>query len=180
MSLLAGPLYTLFFGYDPESVGYFQMALLASLFFSLFTILSTMLQSLNHHLVAIKLTTEAIILKVVFQAIGLALFGGYGMSLSNTLAFAFVFVRGYLYLSKEYRISPFAKISQFFLKTFRSTMVMLLLCCVLFFVLSLSLSMTSKAHAVVYCVVIGGFGGLTFLFAQFGRNAMQMVKSFKR
>lgn len=49
MSLLAGPLYTLFFGYDPESVGYFQMALLASLFFSLFTILSTMLQSLNHH-----------------------------------------------------------------------------------------------------------------------------------
>ena len=47
MSLLAGPLYTLFFGYDPESVGYFQMALLASLFFSLFTILSTMLQSLK-------------------------------------------------------------------------------------------------------------------------------------
>ncbi|MBO1085312.1 MULTISPECIES: polysaccharide biosynthesis protein [Enterococcus] len=180
MSLLAGPLYTLFFGYDPESVGYFQMALLASLFFSLFTILSTMLQSLNHHLVAIKLTTEAIILKVVFQAIGLALFGGYGMSLSNTVAFAFVFVRGYLYLSKEYRISPFAKISHFFLKTFRSTMAMLLLCCILFFVLSLSLSMTSKTHAVIYCVVIGGVGGLTFAFAQFGRNAMQMVKNFRR
>ncbi|MGM9902483.1 polysaccharide biosynthesis protein [Enterococcus sp. 10A9_DIV0425] len=180
MSLLAGPLYTLFFGYDPDSVGYFQMALLASLFFSLFTILSTMLQSLNHHLVAIKLTTEAIILKIVFQAIGLALFGGYGMSLSNTFAFGIVFVQGYQYMCREYRISPFAKINEFFLKTFRSTMLMLGICFILFILLNLSLSMTSKTHAMIYCIVLGGVGGVSFLFAQFGRNALQIVKHFKR
>ncbi len=85
--IIGGSIIPLFFGYDPDSVGYFQMALLASLFFSLFTILSTMLQSLNHHRFAIRLTVEAIILKVIFQVIGLGLVGGYGMSLSNGLAF---------------------------------------------------------------------------------------------
>ncbi|EOS8015679.1 polysaccharide biosynthesis protein [Enterococcus hirae] len=179
MSLLAGPLYTLFFGYDPDSVGYFQFALLASLFFSLFTILSTMLQSLSHHMIAIRLTVEAIILKIVFQVIGLALFGGYGMSFSNTMAFAIVFIRGYFYMCKEYRIAPLAKIRFFFLKTFRSTLLMLVLCSIVFILLNLQLTMTSKAHAVVYCVGLGGVGGLTFLFAQFVRNGLQLLKNFQ-
>ena len=179
MSLLAGPLYTLFFGYDPDSVGYFQFALLASLFFSLFTILSTMLQSLNHHFVAIRLTVEAIILKLVFQVIGLALLGGYGMSFSNTIAFGIVFVRGYQYMCKEYRIAPFVRISQYFLKTFRSTFFMLVICSLVFLMLNTQLSMTSKAYAVVYCAVIGIVGGITFLFAQFGRNGLQHVRNFK-
>ncbi len=77
-----------------------------------------MLQSLNHHRFAIRLTVEAIILKVIFQVIGLGLVGGYGMSLSNGLAFGIVFVRGYHFMCKEYRIAPLAKISNFFLKNF--------------------------------------------------------------
>ncbi|EOH89775.1 oligosaccharide flippase family protein [Enterococcus villorum] len=179
MSLLAGPLYTLFFGYDPDSVGYFQLALLASLFFSLFTILSTMLQSLNHHRFAIRLTVEAIVLKIIFQVIGLALFGGYGMSFSNTVAFAIVFIRGYYYMCKEYRIAPLARIKFFFLKTFRSTLFMLVICSLVFILLNIRFTMTSKAHSVVYCIVIGGVGGLTFLFAQFGSAGIQLLKKFQ-
>ena len=179
MSLLAGPLYTLFFGYDPESVGYFQMALLASLFFSLFTILSTMLQSLNHHRFAIRLTVEAIILKVIFQVIGLGLVGGYGMSLSNGLGFGIVFVRGYHFMCKEYRIAPLAKISSFFLKTFRSTLIMLAVCFIIFFLLNQRLSMESKSYAMVYCVALGSIGGLVFLFSQFGKNGFRMLKNVK-
>ncbi|KKJ71733.1 polysaccharide biosynthesis protein, partial [Enterococcus faecium MRSN 4777] len=176
---LAGPLYTLFFGYDPESVGYFQMALLASLFFSLFTILSTMLQSLNHHRFAIRLTVEAIILKVIFQVIGLGLVGGYGMSLSNGLAFGIVFVRGYHFMCKEYRIAPLAKISNFFLKTFRSTLIMLAVCFAVFFLLNQRLSMESKSYAMIYCVAVGSIGGLVFLFSQFGKNGFRMLKNVK-
>ena len=138
-----------------------------------------MLQSLNHHLVAIRLTVEAIILKLVFQVIGLALLGGYGMSFSNTLAFGIVFIRGYQYMCKEYRIAPFVRISQYFLKTFRSTFFMLVVCSLVFLMLNTQLSMTSKAHAVVYCGVIGIVGGITFLFAQFGRNGLQHVRNFK-
>ncbi|MGX7172658.1 oligosaccharide flippase family protein [Enterococcus ratti] len=180
MSLLAGPLYTLFFGYDPDSVGYFQFALLASLFFSLFTILSTMLQSLNHHRIAIYLTVEAIILKIIFQIIGLAVLGGYGMSFSNTFAFAIVFIRGYYYMCKEYRIAPLAKIRFFFLKTFRSTLFMLIVCMLFFVLLNSQLTMTSKTHAVVYCVGLGVVGGLTFLFAQFGKNTFRFLKNFQQ
>ncbi|EME3492260.1 polysaccharide biosynthesis protein [Enterococcus faecium] len=179
MSLLAGPLYTLFFGYDPESVGYFQMALLASLFFSLFTIQSTMLQSLNHHRFAIRLTVEAIILKVIFEVIGLGLVGGYGMSLSNGLAFGIVFVRGYHFMCKEYRIAPLAKISNFFLKTFRSTLIMLAVCFAVFFLLNQRLSMESKSYAMIYCVAVGSIGGLVFLFSQFGKNGFRMLKNVK-
>lgn len=91
-----------------------------------------MLQSLNHHRFAIRLTVEAIILKVIFQVIGLGLVGGYGMSLSNGLAFGIVFVRGYHFMCKEYRIAPLAKISNF-LKTFRSTLIMLAVCFAVFF-----------------------------------------------
>ena len=138
-----------------------------------------MLQSLNHHLVAIRLTVEAIILKLVFQVIGLALLGGYGMSFSNTVAFGIVFVRGYQYMCKEYRIAPFVRINRFFLRTFRSTLFMLVTCSLVFILLNLQLSMTSKAHAVVYCAVIGIVGGITFLFAQFGRNGWQFVRNFK-
>lgn len=175
MSLLAGPLYTLFFGYDPESVGYFQLALLASLFFSLFTILSTMLQSLNHHLFAIRLTVQAIVLKVLFQVIFLALFGGYGMSLSNGLAFGYVFIRGYWYMCHEYQIAPLYRIKDFFLKTVRSTALMLLVCMIVFFLLQTQLSLESKTNAVIYCVLITGVGGVTFLFAQFGKSGIHSL-----
>ncbi|MGG5358515.1 MULTISPECIES: putative polysaccharide biosynthesis protein [unclassified Enterococcus] len=179
MSILASPLYTLFFGYDPESTGYFQLALLASLFFALFTILATMLQSLNHHRFAVRLTVESIILKVIFQVVFLGLFGGYGMSLSNGLAFGIVFVRGYSYLCKEYRIAPLVKIEHFVLKTFRSTMIMLVACFVVFFGLNQFLSLASKGHAVIYCAVIAAVGGVVFLAAQFGRSGLAQVMQMK-
>lgn len=179
MALLASPMYTLFFGYDPNSVGYFQLAIFASLFFSLFTILATMTQSLNHHRVAVRLTIESVILKVIFQVIFIALFGGYGMNLSNGVAFAIVFVRGYSYLCKEYRISPFKQIQTVFYKIFRSTLIMLVVCIALFFALHMKLSLASKTNAMIYIAVIGLVGASVFIGLQYGREALVILSKIK-
>lgn len=177
MALLASPLYTLFFGYDPESAGYFQLAIVASLFFALFTILATIMQSLNNHRYAVFLTVESIVLKVVFQVLFIKLFGGYGMSLSSVFAFAAVFIQGYLHLSQEYGIVPIFRVRGFVMKIFRSTLMMLAGCLLLFFVMSRFFYYSTKVNAAVYCLIIGASGVLIFVLAQFGKAGLEFLRN---
>ncbi|MGC3370988.1 polysaccharide biosynthesis protein, partial [Enterococcus faecium] len=77
---------------------------------------------------------------------------------------------------KEYRIAPLAKIRNFFLKTFRSTLIMLAVCVAVFFLLNQRLSMESKSYAMFYCVAVGSIGGVLILIFQFGKNRFRMLK----
>ncbi len=130
------------------------MALLASLFFSLFTILSTMLQSLNHHRFAIRLTVEAIILKVIFQVIGLGLVMDTD-ELIKWLSIRYCLCsRLSLYVQRILN-STFSKDQQFFLKNFplHPDYACSMFC--RFLLLNQRLSMESKSYAMIYCVAVG-------------------------
>lgn len=158
MMILASPLYTLFFGYDNSSVGYFQLAVGAAMFMSLFTILSTMLQSLNHHAYTVRLTLECVLSKLLFQVLFLRLFGAYGLSLSTGLAFLIAFVRGYLYLCREYQIMPLPKIRKQLFQTYSSTILMSLVCVPIAYGLSQILNPYSKSQAMLTCLIVGVVG----------------------
>ena len=179
MSLLAGPLYTLFFGYDPESVGYFQMALLASLFFSLFTIPindasiseppsfcdSTNCRS-NYpesHLPSNRTRSSWRIRDGLIKWLGIR------YRLCSWVS---------LYVQRIPN-STFSKNQQFFLKNFPITLIMLAVCFIIFFLLNQRLPMESKSYAMVYCVALGSIGGLVFLFFSIRKNGFRMLKNVK-
>ena len=85
--IVASPLYTVFYGYDPLGTYLLQISCVMAFILGLYFILYTSLQALGHHKTAILGLLIGIFVKMILQVPMLAVFGTQGAIFSTTIAF---------------------------------------------------------------------------------------------
>ena len=88
MAAVAGPLYTLFYGYDALGISVLQYSSYISILLGLFTVLGAMLQGLYQNRMALFYLMIGFIVKIVAQYPAIYFFRVYGPLTSTGLAFA--------------------------------------------------------------------------------------------
>ncbi|MCP8858323.1 putative polysaccharide biosynthesis protein [Latilactobacillus fuchuensis] len=88
MAAVAGPLYTLFYGYDALGINVLQYSSYISILLGLFTVLGAMLQGLYQNRMALFYLMIGFIVKIVAQYPAIYFFRVYGPLTSTGLAFA--------------------------------------------------------------------------------------------
>jgi O-antigen/teichoic acid export membrane protein len=167
MVILSEPMYTVFFGYDTNATLYMIISIGSAIFISLTTVQLIMLQALNHHKKAVRLVTIGIITKVIFQIILIYLFNGYGIVLSTTIPFIYIFISSSKFIDETYSISSLLIIKKQIYSIFRSSTIMAIICVFLLFFFENNFDLTRTFDSLLCIIVIAAVGVCIFLILNF-------------
>ncbi|GCF94221.1 polysaccharide biosynthesis protein [Enterococcus florum] len=162
MIVLAEPMYTIFFGYDPSTTGYMLLAVLATVACCGFSVVFAILQALGFHRKSMRLVTKGLLLKFALQLPLVAWLQGYGLHLATIGAFSFMTIRGYRFLCQEFAIRPLRYVRDYLKRITIATVVMGIICRVCYQILAAHLVMSQRMQAFLVCAVVALIGTLVY------------------
>lgn len=167
ISFLAGPIWTLFYGFEELSINIFRIFIFGSLLFSFFTVSINLMQTLNNTKVVLITLFVSFILKIFFNIPSIYLCNiieiepYYGPIITTlcTQAFAIVYI---LYvLNKNYHIKFRETLIVFIKITLISGIMLMVLLIINLFI---SFNTTSRLSASLYIILYSLIGLLVYTF----------------
>ncbi|MDY4761325.1 polysaccharide biosynthesis protein [Streptococcus thoraltensis] len=160
--VLAKPVYTIFYGAPSQmALGMFVAAMVQTVFLALYIMLSPMLQAMFENRKAMRYFIYGLITKIVLQIPMIYLFHGYGPLLSTSIALAVPIALSYLRLQHLTPINASGLTRRLQLINLM-TLAMAVLTAIVTLGLSFVLDPASRVHSVLYVVVVGAVGVLSY------------------
>ncbi|WP_242257759.1 putative polysaccharide biosynthesis protein [Streptococcus thoraltensis] len=160
--VLAKPVYTIFYGAPSHmALGMFVAAMVQTVFLALYIMLSPMLQAMFENRKAMRYFIYGLITKIVLQIPMIYLFHGYGPLLSTSIALAVPIALSYLRLQHLTPINASGLTRRLQLINLM-TLAMAVLTAIVTLGLSFVLDPASRVHSVLYVVVVGAVGVLSY------------------
>lgn len=160
--VLAKPVYTIFYGTPSHmALGMFVAAMVQTVFLALYIMLSPMLQAMFENRKAMRYFIYGLITKIVLQIPMIYLFHGYGPLLSTSIALAVPIALSYLRLQHLTPINASGLTRRLQLINLM-TLAMAVLTAIVTLGLSFVLDPASRVHSVLYVVVVGAVGVLSY------------------
>ncbi|MEQ9763079.1 putative polysaccharide biosynthesis protein [Streptococcus jiangjianxini] len=160
--VLAKPVYTVFYGAPSDmALGLFVAAMVQTVFLALYIMLSPMLQAMFENRKAMRYFIYGLITKIALQLPMIYLFHGYGPLLSTSIALAVPIVLSYLRLQQLTPIDA-SSLTRRLQMINLMTLVMAVLTAIVTFGLSFVLDPASRVHSVLYVVIVGAVGVLSY------------------
>ncbi|MGM0214166.1 oligosaccharide flippase family protein [Enterococcus sp. AZ109] len=175
MFILAQPMYTIFFGYDPATTGYMRVAIITTGILSICSILLAIMQATGMHRMAIALVTKALIIKLLLQFPLVWLTQGYGLNLATGAAFLIITLQGYREICRQYEIQPLHYVRNYLKQLILAAGVMSVFCGVAYLLLNRLIQTDTRVGATLICLVIAGLGSGIYIVIGLPRQ-IQKVK----
>lgn len=172
--IVASPLYTVFYGYDPLGTYLLQISCVMAFILGLYFILYTSLQALGHHKTAILGLLSGIFVKMILQVPMLAVFGTQGAIFSTTIAFI---VTNILYIFKLKK-NNLVSIKQVFLSSkyiFFNTVTMGVFSTSAYYIFSNKIDLQNRAHSLLTLGLVAVIGGVIYLSMGIKNGVVQLV-----
>ena len=180
ISLLAKPIWSIFYGYEDIELGGLVLSfyIFISLFFNLYMVTSSTLQSLNKFK-SVYLTsllgyiTNAVLdvpLMLLMHSLGFEPF--IGAILASILGYSFSVVTAMYVMRKDHKLrykSSFKMLGKLILPTLIMTVVVLILKAII------PLDITSKFSCILYVAIISILGAITYLFVTYKQGTLMTV-----
>ncbi|MBO1307747.1 polysaccharide biosynthesis protein [Enterococcus sp. 669A] len=176
MFILAQPMYTILFGYDPATTGYMRLAIVTTAVLSISSILLAIMQAIGMHRAAITLVTKALAIKLLLQFPLVWLTRGYGLNLATGAAFLVITLQGYRKICSHYEIQPLHYVRNYVKQLIFAAGVMTLLCGVAYLLLAQLIQVDTRMGALLISVLIAGLGSGIYVLAGLPRQ-VQKVKN---
>ena len=180
ISLLAKPIWSIFYGYEDIELGGLVLSfyIFISLFFNLYMVTSSTLQSLNKFK-SVYLTsllgyiTNAVLdvpLMLLMHSLGFEPF--IGAIFASILGYSFSVVTAMYVMRKDHKLSyksSFKMLGKLILPTLIMTVVVLILKAII------PLDITSKFSCILYVAIISILGAITYLFVTYKQGTLMTV-----
>ncbi len=176
MLILAQPMYTVFFGYDPATTGYMRLAIATTAILSISSILLAIMQAIGMHRAAITLVTEALVIKLLLQFPLVWLTQGYGLNLATGSAFLVITLQSYRKICQHWKIQPLRYVRNYLKQLIRAAGVMAITCGVAYILLTKLIQTDTRVGAMLVCLIIAGLGSGVYVVAGLPRQ-VQKVKT---
>lgn len=178
LTVLAQEVNTIFFGYNWAAGQLMAASIMLSLILSFFLDVSTLIQALGKHRLAVILLSFSLLLKLALQAPLIWLFHEYGALLATTIAFASSLALGLWYLNRTYLTDRRANLS--WLKPSLGIGIYVLGLRLLAKPLSLLSLGHGKVAALITCVIFGLVAGSYYLVIAYLFRFKDLLKSMNR
>lgn len=178
MLLLAGPMYTVFFGYDPATTGYMRVAIGTTAILSVCSILLSIMQAIGLHRAAVTLVTKALVMKLLLQFPLVWLAKGYGLNLATGAAFLLITIQSYQTICKNYQIQPLSYVRNYLKQLILAAVGMSLLCLIVYLQLKNIIMVETRAGAVLISLIIAGIGTIVYTLVGFPRQVQKLKQRF--
>ncbi|AZB44025.1 polysaccharide biosynthesis protein [Bacillus sp. FJAT-42376] len=165
MMVLAGPIYEVFFGYEPKAAVLLQWQAPAALLFCYFTVNAAILQGINKQKLAVISLAAGLIVKAAVNYPLVVLFGGEGSIMATALGFAVSILYGFAMIKRHagFSFKMFFKRAVFI---FILTIVMSIFVSVLESITSIFIGFKAgKVEAAIVLVISIGGGAAAYLYA---------------
>ena len=178
LSLLSKSVWSVFYGVSNVGAVIFSIHIFVSLFFNLFTITSSTLQSLNKFKAVYKSTITGFLtnislnipLMVLFKNLGLAPY--LGAILATACGYIVSFVIALKILKKEHHLHYEDTIKTFF-KILIPTIMMIIV--VVFLKMIIPINLASKVSCIIYIGLISIIGAITYLGVSYKMGILEHV-----
>lgn len=164
ISLLANPIYTLFFGFDELGGQIFQVGAFLGLFMALYSIITAILQGIGGQWYGIAFLVIAIVIKYIGNVLLIPLFLSNGASIATMIAYTFCICASLYVIKKKTGLklaSVFRRLTAILVFSF----VMALVVGCVNFVLSFIMDYEANRVISFVYVLIGGLIGMVTYFA---------------
>lgn len=177
--IVASPLYTVFYGYDPLGAYLLQLSCVMAFILGLYFILYTSLQALGHHKTAILGLLSGIFVKMILQVPMLAIFGTQGAIFSTTIAFIITNIF-YIFKLKKNNLVLIKSIFISSKYVFFNTFTMGVFSISTYYVFSDNiLDLKNRAHCLLILLLVGVIGGAIYLSMGIKNGVIQSVLGSK-
>ena len=164
ISILAQPLYTLFFKVPNRlALNLFVFAVVFSLIVSLFGMLTPTLQALRHSRFALKVFGVSLLIKILLQVPAIMLFESYGPLIASTIAYG---IGAAVYLRKLQQITDF-NVNTFLRRLsgiLTITIVMAIVTTSVYLLMKIFIVPNTKMKSLVIILFAGGAGIVTYFY----------------
>lgn len=178
LAVLSIQVNTIFFGYNLKGSILMKYAILISLLLSLFLDITTLIQSLGKHRLAIILLSFGLIVKIVLQVPMIWLFHEYGALLATTVAFGIIVFLGFLYMCKYHYnyVDNLNEWRRIFIGVGLYTIGIIFIYKVVAFI---PLS-HGKISAVIFCMIFGVLAAIYYLMLAYIFKFKEIVFNMKK
>ncbi|MGG5329830.1 oligosaccharide flippase family protein [Enterococcus sp. AZ163] len=178
MLILAEPMYTVFFGYDPATTGYMRVAIVTTAILSICSILLSIMQAVGLHRAAVTLVTRALVIKLILQFPLVWLTKGYGLNLATGLAFLIITMQCYQTICQNYQIQPLHYVRNYLKQLLLAAGGMSVLCLIAYLQLKNIVIVETRVGALLISILIAGLGTIIYTFVGLPRQIQKVKQRF--
>ena len=161
MAVVAEPIYNLFYSPSVEGTYLLKVSCILCIFLGAFTVFTSMQQSMQQHIVAIKALAIALVIKLLWQPMLIYFFEGAGPLIATSIAFllATVYMGYHLYHQTLFNIY---KVLIYTTKVIGISLIMLFFSSLTLVGLKQMMSIDGKLNAMIAVFIVGIVGVLVY------------------
>lgn len=161
MAAISGPLYTVFYGYDPTGASVLYLSSFVAILLGLFTVIAAILQGLSNNKLAIKYLVIGVIVKLIFQFPAIYFLNIYGPLVATAIGMGVVCFLGISRLKNHYQFN-YLRMGRRFAGTSIFAIIMFLAVALVVFLLEQVIDPVSRMSAVIEILVALPIGVIVF------------------